>query len=264
MNIDFILGFDTPQLAAKVQPWMKDRNCLKTRYPTQQAAGYYASFQAISLFFNQHLNNIFTILLFVDKKQENKAWFDRWAQTYDRFIFRRFMWYWQDRTLAELTAKSKTILEIACGTGVGTEKAARLFPRAKIIATDLSPVMLTKARERLRNKANVTLKLADVERLSLKQKFDSVFCTEAFHHFPNPAKAMSEISKATKKNGLVAITDIHIPPLMITNILFKLEPGFVHMYTRKKWRALFEDAGFEVIKQKRTGLFALMTIGKKR
>lgn len=173
------------------------------------------------------------------------------------------MWYWQDKTILELPAKSKTILEIACGTGVGTEKTAKRLPNARITATDLSSVMLDKARERLRNYRNVTLKIADVEKLPFKEQFDAVFCTEAFHHFPNPARAMSEISRVTRKGGIVAITDIQAPPLFLSNILFKIEPGFVSMYSRRKWRELFAKAGLEVIKQKRIGLFALMTVGKK-
>ena len=170
------------------------------------------------------------------------------------------MMYWQKKTIAELPP-SKAILEVACGTGIGTEYAARKFPNAKIIALDLSPKMVKIAQERLRPYKNVTVIVGNVEHLSFKRHFDAVFCTSAFHHFPNPKKAMHEIRKVAKKGSTIAITDVNIPPLTISNIVFKLEPGFIQMYSYKELHTLFENAGIKIKKQKRIGLFALMAIG---
>ena len=152
------------------------------------------------------------------------------------------MWHWQDKTIAELPHSSKSILEVACGTGVGTQKTAQKFPRAQIHAIDLSKGMIERAKERLKSKRRVHVSIGDVERLPFKNKFDAVFCTESFHHFPNPKKAIAEMSKATKKGGTIVITDINFPPLFLSNIIFRLEPGFVHMYSRTEFKQLFENA----------------------
>ena len=174
------------------------------------------------------------------------------------------MWYWQDKTIAEIPTHGKSILEIACGTGVGTEKVAKKFPNAQVFAIDLSPKMIRLARKRLKPYKNVHVRVGDVERLAFSKKFDFVFCTEAFHHFPNPAKAVSEMSRVTKREGMIAITDINVVPLFLSNVLFQLEPGFVHMYSRKKFQSLFTRARIRVEKQKRIGMFALMTLGRKK
>ena len=174
------------------------------------------------------------------------------------------MWYWQDKTIAEIPTRSKAILEIACGTGVGTEKVAKKFPNAQIFAIDLSPGMIRQARKRLKPYKNVHAQVADVEHLPFSKKFYFVFCTEAFQHFPHPAKAVSEISRVTKHKGMVAITDINVVPLSLSNFLFQLEPGFVHMYSRKEFQSLFTRARMKVEKQKRIGMFALMTLGRRK
>ena len=124
----------------------------------------------------------------MNKKQENKKWFDKWSETYDRFLFKRWMWYWQDKTIAEIPERSKTILEIACGTGIGTEKVAKKFPNAQVFAIDLSPGMIRQARKRLKRYKNVHVQVGDVEHLPFQKRFDFIFCTESFHHFPNPKK----------------------------------------------------------------------------
>ena len=199
----------------------------------------------------------------MNKKQENITWFNTWSETYDRYIFRRLLWYWQDKTIAEIPKQAKDILEIGCGTGIGTEKVAQQFRHSKITAIDLSQRMVQKARQRLRKYKTVRIRTADVEQLPFKQEFDAVFTTEAFHHFSEPKKAVKEMARVTKKNGTIIITDINIPPLFIANILFRLEPGFVHLYSKREMKELFSAARIQGIKQKRTGLLALMTKGKK-
>lgn len=200
----------------------------------------------------------------MDIREKNRKWFDRWSATYDQFLLRRLMWYWQDLAIAELPITSKNILEVACGTGVGLKKVAKKFPHAKISGIDLSRGMLKKAREQLKNCDNIRLSLSDVGSLPYKDNhFDAIFCTESFHHFPDPHDALKEISRVTKPKGRVIVVDVNISPLFLGNLLFRVEPGFVRMYSKKEFTKLFEQAGLRVIKQKRVGLFAILTVAQK-
>src|SRR3989344_5687113 len=65
----------------------------------------------------------------------------------------------------------KKILEVGCGTGIFTEKLAQTG--AEVLAIDLSPDLLMKARNRVL-KNNVNLIEADLEKLPFdKNSFDS-------------------------------------------------------------------------------------------
>ena len=77
--------------------------------------------------------------------------------------------------LAEIE-DGKSILEVACGTGVVFEKVVRKNPAGTNIGIDLSPAMLDKARKRLKNcTTNFELKEGDVLNLDFEDNsFDLV------------------------------------------------------------------------------------------
>ncbi len=64
-----------------------------------------------------------------------------------------------------------TLLEVACGTG---EIIAALADRYQVAGLDISPGMLTVAREKL--PAGIPLHLADMSDFRLNAKFDAVIC----------------------------------------------------------------------------------------
>ena len=58
------------------------------------------------------------------------------------------------RIAAALSAPPKCILEIGCGTGLLSAHLASLYPQADLLLTDISPVMLERARIRLGSRAS--------------------------------------------------------------------------------------------------------------
>lgn len=57
---------------------------------------------------------------------------------------------------------------------------------------------LKKAEEKGQYKVN--LLLGDAENLPFKnEKFDLLVCTDSFHHYPNPQKAINELKRCKNK-----------------------------------------------------------------
>lgn len=200
-----------------------------------------------------------------NKKAKNIEYFNKWAPKYDRFIFGWWLRSVQDRVLGELKLKSNTnVLDIGCGTGYLLLRLSEKITKGKLVGLDISSEMIAQAKKKLHGIKNVRLYLADAEKIPYKNKtFDYVISTEAFHHFPQPRLVLKEIRRVLKSNGKLALADINFPPLFLNNVLFRLEPGFVRMYSKKGFVGLFMKNGFQVIKQKRIGLVGIFTIAKK-
>ncbi|MBI4153786.1 class I SAM-dependent methyltransferase, partial [Candidatus Woesearchaeota archaeon] len=150
-----------------------------------------------------------------------------------------------------------------CGTGDALIEAAKVASSGKLCGVDLSEEMLKKAREKLRSFRNASLFNKDILDFSSEEQFDAVVSTEAFHHFVEPERSIKAMAKLLKKGGRLVVGDIHFRPLFLFNFLWKLEPGFVKMYSHGKFRKMFADAGLKVVKQKRVFVVGLMTVGEK-
>lgn len=99
-------------------------------------------------------------------------------------------------------------LDIATGGG---HVAKALSPLVKtVVAADLTPGMLDVARSHLYGSGcdNVSFVLADAESLPfLDESFDAVTCRMAAHHFPDPAKFISEVSRVLRPGGRFVLID---------------------------------------------------------
>ena len=54
------------------------------------------------------------------------------------------------KNMESVAPKTRSILEVGCGTGYNLEMLAKTFPKAKITGMDVSAQMLEKAKERLK------------------------------------------------------------------------------------------------------------------
>ena len=191
---------------------------------------------------------------------QNRSFFNRWAKSYDSAAFQFWMRHFQEPIFKELDLKKKPkLLDISCGTG---ELLKKLQGKAQLYGVDLSEEMLAIARKKLSK--NTTLLKADVHELPFKDHlFDYVISTEAFHHYHDQQKALHEMFRIAKIGGKVMIVDINFFLLPIHWLFQKLEPGCVKINSRKQIKVLFEKAGLKNIRQQRSFLFAVMTIGEK-
>src|SRR5262249_5247136 len=71
------------------------------------------------------------------------------------------------------------VLDVATGTGLAAEAALALVgPKGHVTATDLSPQMVERARERLKGAPNAAIQVADGQGLGLPDdSFDAVICS---------------------------------------------------------------------------------------
>jgi len=97
------------------------------------------------------------------------------------------------------------ILDIACGTGLVTFRAAeQTRPTGHVLGTDISDRMIEMASNISREKeiTNVSFERMDAEQLTCaNETFDVVICALGLMYVPDPSRAISEMRRVLKKGG---------------------------------------------------------------
>ena len=130
------------------------------------------------------------------------------AKRYDRFMRKDAAVYRQMYELIRSAVKSKTVLELATGTGLIAKHIVNAA--AHIEATDASAEMIAEAKRDTRS-AKLHFSVQDMFRLPYaNQSFDVVIVSNALHIVPQPEKALQEIKRVLKDDGtLIAPTFTH-------------------------------------------------------
>ncbi len=140
--------------------------------------------------------------------QERKNFWDRNAGRYDRFMRKDRAAYEKMYELIRPVVKVKTVLELATGTGLIAKNIVNAA--AHIEATDASAEMIAEAKRDNRS-AKLHFSVQDMFRLPYAgQSFDVVIVSNALHVVPHPEKALAEIRRVLKDDGvLIAPTFTH-------------------------------------------------------
>ena len=140
------------------------------------------------------------------KKSEN--FWNRNAKRYDRFMRKDRAAYEEMYALIRPVVKAKTVLELATGTGLIAKHIVNAA--AHIEATDASAEMILEAK-RDNQSAKLHFSVQDMFRLPYADKsFDVVIVSNALHIIPQPEKALAEIRRVLKDDGvLIAPTFTH-------------------------------------------------------
>ena len=200
-----------------------------------------------------------------ENKTENRVFFSRWAHRYDHRLFQFWMKRFQDPVYQEIDfTRKSSLLDISCGTGELLKELSEQNKHRRLIlkGLDLTPEMAEKARKKLSSMAKISV--GDVHHLPFKSNFfEYVTSTEAFHHYADQHKALKEIARVTKPGGKVIIVDVNFFLGAIHRLFERFEPGCQKMNNRTEMKRLFEQVGLTNIQQRRSFLFAVMTIGIK-
>ena len=139
--------------------------------------------------------------------QEHKNFWDKNAGRYDRFMRKDRAAYDEMYELIRPVVRRKTVLELATGTGLIAKHIVNAA--AHIEATDASAEMITEAK-RTRS-AKLHFSVQDMFRLPYaNQSFNVVIVSNALHIVPQPEKALQEIKRVLKDDGvLIAPTFTH-------------------------------------------------------
>lgn len=139
---------------------------------------------------------------------ERKDFWDKNAGRYDRFMRNDRAAYEKMYGLIRPVVKEKTVLEVATGTGLIAKSIVNTA--AHIEATDASAQMILEAK-RDNQSAKLHFSVQDMFRLPYAQKsFEVVIASNALHIVPHPEKALQEIRRVLKDDGvLIAPTFTH-------------------------------------------------------
>ena len=140
--------------------------------------------------------------------QEHKNFWDKNAGRYDRFMRKDRAAYDEMYELIRPVVRHKTVLELATGTGLIAKHIVNAA--AHIEATDASAEMITEAKRDTRS-SKLHFSVQDMFRLPYaNQSFNVVIVSNALHIVPQPEKALQEIKRVLKDDGvLIAPTFTH-------------------------------------------------------
>ena len=155
--------------------------------------------------------------------------------------------------MVELSAPQPTERLLDIGTGGG--HVARVFAPhvAEVVATDLTPEILTHAAASFADHglANISTAIADAEDLPFADaSFQLVTCRIAPHHFPNPAAFVNEVARVLAPGGRFVLIDSTVPEGAAGEFLNQFEalrdPSHVRSLQVTEWKALIAASGLHL------------------
>ena len=193
--------------------------------------------------------------------RNSQNFWDKNAGRYDRFMRKDTAAYEQLYELLRPLVRQKTVLELATGTGLIAKHIVRYADH--IEATDASQEMIEQAKQGVKS-TKLYFSVQDMFHLPYAdQSFDVVIVVNALHIVPEPEKALSEIRRVLKDDGvLVAPTFTHADNTFFGKVkaFFMKLAGFpLHSkWTSHEYLEFLRENGWTV--QKSTVLKASFTL----
>ena len=189
--------------------------------------------------------------------RNSQNFWDKNAGRYDRFMRKDAAAYERLYELLRPVVRQKTVLELATGTGLIAKHIVRSADH--IEATDASQEMIEQAKQGVKS-AKLYFSVQDMFHLPYAdQSFDVVIVSNALHIVPEPERALAEIRRVLKEDGiLIAPTFTHAEnsfPGKVKAFFMKLAGFPLHSkWTNEEYLAFLRENGWTV--QKNTGLKA--------
>ena len=183
--------------------------------------------------------------------RNSQNFWDKNAGRYDRFMRKDTAAYEQLYELLRPVVRQKTVLELATGTGLIAKHIVRYADH--IEATDASQEMIEQAKQGVKS-AKLYFSVQDMFHLPYAdQSFDVVIVVNALHIVSEPEKALSEIRRVLKDDGvLVAPTFTHADNTFFGKVkaFFMKLAGFpLHSkWTSHEYLAFLRENGWTVQK----------------
>jgi len=147
-----------------------------------------------------------------------------------------------------ILAKDKEVLELATGPGMIAKHIAGQAKR--VLATDFAPKMIAAAKK-APVPGNVTFEVADARNLPYQDNsFDLVIIANALHIMPQPEKALEEIRRVLKADGLMIAPNFIFSDSGKKNLWQKFLSlvgiRFAHEWTENQFKSFLHENGWEI------------------
>lgn len=146
--------------------------------------------------------------------------------------------------------RDREVLEIATGPGLLAKQVA---PSAKrMVATDYSDGMIAEAKKG-EYPANLTFEVADATALPYAdQSFDAIIISNALHIIPGPERALKEIDRVLRKDGILIAPNFvnhqgGIGSRIWSGILRIAGIRFEHQWSGQEYLDWLEANGWQVV-----------------
>ena len=186
---------------------------------------------------------------------ESKNW-DRFAPFYDLFLKKDQEAYNEMYDSIRKTIANKNVLELATGTGLIAKNVA--CAAKHIDATDYSEKMIQQAKKG-KNPDNIEFEVQDATNLKYEDNtYDIVIISNALHIMPEPEKALAEIKRVLKEDGLLICPnflkqDLNQLPFFKRigmKLLYHLGFQTCHQWTEEEYLKYLESHNFTILNHK--------------
>ena len=158
--------------------------------------------------------------------------------------------------------RGSRVLDLACGTGIVTRMlSSKVGPQGLVVGVDISSGPLKIAKRWNSCRKNIEFVNSDIEKLSFKEKFDSITCQYGLMFLPHPHAALQNIKKILK-NGRTITAAVHgdkysVPYFScIRDAILKFIPNFIppgtpnfdKFGTKDSLKKEFAKAGYKKIR----------------
>lgn len=162
-----------------------------------------------------------------------------------------------------------TLLDVGCGTGPMIQLLCGKYPDKHYTGIDITPKMIETANAK--RLPNTVFKVGDSENLPFEDNsFDTVICSNSFHHYPNPQKFFDGVHRVLKNGGRLILRDYTGPSWLIwlsnhveMPIANLIGHGDVGAYTLEDVRRMCDHAGLKILTLERRKKLRLHLAARK-
>lgn len=181
--------------------------------------------------------------------EDNKSFWDRWAKRYNAVMNNDSAIYASIASrIKQALNRNMVVLELACGTGILSEQ---LVGSVKMLeATDFSEEMIREAKKR-KLSARLHYSVQDATNLPYAAgSFDAVVISNALHIMPEPEKALAEIHRVLKRDGMLFAPTYTAAGRLLGRLKIRIMElsGFrvFHKWTPQEYLCFLQDNGFTI------------------